>query len=362
MSKTYELSYTAERIDEMLKEVDENTIYSDATTEEHGLMSATDKAKLDALQTGQQIEVSLSEKVDKEAGKGLSTNDYTDEDKAKVASALQTETDPTVPSWAKQSTKPSYDYSEIGNTPDLSGFITKSVNDLTNYYLKSETYTKAEVAALIGAIRQFHYEIYASLPQSGESNVLYLIGPTGSGSDRYEEYVYANNAFTKIGDTSIDLSGYVTTSALNTALADYTTTSQLTALLSNKADKVNNATNGNFAGLDANGNVTDSGKKASDFASPVNVEMQMPATGFLPNTMYELGTLQGDTTFLMAAATDDTILNEWHWSFATPATAPTITWPAAITAWDGGDAPEIVGNHRYEVSVIGGTAAWIDAI
>jgi hypothetical protein len=37
--------------------------------------------------------------------------------------------------------------------------------------------------------------------------------------------------------------------------------------LSNKADKVSSATNGNFAGLDANGNLTDSGKKASDFAT-----------------------------------------------------------------------------------------------
>lgn len=32
-----------------------------------------------------------------------------------------------------------------------------------------------------------------------------------------------------------------------------------------KADKVANATSGNFAGLDANGNLTDSGSKASDF-------------------------------------------------------------------------------------------------
>lgn len=35
--------------------------------------------------------------------------------------------------------------------------------------------------------------------------------------------------------------------------------------ISGKADKVANATSGNFAGLDANGNLTDSGKKASDF-------------------------------------------------------------------------------------------------
>lgn len=32
-----------------------------------------------------------------------------------------------------------------------------------------------------------------------------------------------------------------------------------------KADKVSNATSGNFAGLDTNGNLTDSGSKASDF-------------------------------------------------------------------------------------------------
>lgn len=37
--------------------------------------------------------------------------------------------------------------------------------------------------------------------------------------------------------------------------------------IANKADKVTGATNGNFAGLDANGNLTDSGKKASDFAT-----------------------------------------------------------------------------------------------
>ena len=36
---------------------------------------------------------------------------------------------------------------------------------------------------------------------------------------------------------------------------------------SGKADKVSGATSGNFAGLDSNGNLTDSGKKASDFAT-----------------------------------------------------------------------------------------------
>lgn len=121
-----------------------------------------------------------------------------------------------------------------GVIPDVSGFITRTVNDLANYYLKSETYTKEEVAALIGAIKQFHYEVYAALPATGEGNVLYLIGPTGSGSDKYEEYVYANNGWVKIGDTSIDLSGYVTIEALNQALSGYVTSAALATALTGK--------------------------------------------------------------------------------------------------------------------------------
>lgn len=39
--------------------------------------------------------------------------------------------------------------------------------------------------------------------------------------------------------------------------------------ISGKADKVSGATAGNFAGLDANGNLTDSGKKAADFVQSV---------------------------------------------------------------------------------------------
>ena len=41
--------------------------------------------------------------------------------------------------------------------------------------------------------------------------------------------------------------------------------------LDHKADKVTGATAGNFAGLDANGNLTDSGKKAADFA-PADID------------------------------------------------------------------------------------------
>lgn len=49
------------------------------------------------------------------------------------ATAIQVESDPTVPAWAKESQKPSYSYSEITGKPILSMVATSgSYNDLTN--------------------------------------------------------------------------------------------------------------------------------------------------------------------------------------------------------------------------------------
>ena len=47
-----------------------------------------------------------------------------------------------------------------------------------------------------------------------------------------------------------------------------------------KADKVSGATNGNFAGLDANGNLTDSGSKASDFKTKQTAVEDPTASGY----------------------------------------------------------------------------------
>ena len=129
----------------------------------------------------------------------------------------------------------------------IADFVTASTDDLVNYYLKSETYSQSEVDALIGAISQFHYEIYPTLASvtDPQTNVLYLIGPSATATgDLYEEYVYSNSTFVKIGDTSIDLSGYVTTTDLSTALADYTPTASLAtvALTGHYADLINKPT------------------------------------------------------------------------------------------------------------------------
>ena len=97
-------------------------------------------------------------------------------------------------------------------TSDLtnnSGFITKAVNNLTNYYLKSETYTKKEVQSLISAINSVTLQKVDSLPEPGESNVIYLVPKSGSGNDIYDEYIFIDGKPEHIGSTQVDLSNYV---------------------------------------------------------------------------------------------------------------------------------------------------------
>jgi hypothetical protein len=87
-----------------------------------------------------EMETAIKNKVDKVDGKGLSTNDFTNAEKTKLASALTsyTETDPTVPAWAKAENKPTYTASEVGAVPttrtvngkSLSGNITLSATDV----------------------------------------------------------------------------------------------------------------------------------------------------------------------------------------------------------------------------------------
>lgn len=131
-----------------------------------------------------------------------------------------------------------------------------------------------------------------------------------------------------------------------------------------KADKVNGATNGDFAGLDGNGNLVDTGFNEDDFSlKVVFFDVSTTPSSMLPNKVYRFGTLSGNTTFpaFTAVPSGDTEVKIWCWTFTTPSTAPTITWPAGITAWNGGSAPTINASKNYEVSVMDGIACIIES-
>jgi hypothetical protein len=74
--------------------------------------------------------------------------------------------------------------------------------------------------------------------------------------------VGADKTLTSISETD----GKISATPVAIQIAESQVTN-LTTDLAAKADKVTTATSGNFAGLDANGNLTDSGSKAADFAT-----------------------------------------------------------------------------------------------
>lgn len=79
---------------------------------------------------------------------------------------------------------------------------------------QTESQVSALIAEALDDITGFEYQVVAELPQSGEKGIIYLVAHEHGEGDGYDEYIYVNNAFEKIGNTDIDLSGYVLTTDL----------------------------------------------------------------------------------------------------------------------------------------------------
>lgn len=128
--------------------------------------------------------------------------------------------------------------SDLKSALTLAGFITTTSDTLVYYYTKSQTYSKTEVNALIESVKNSRFEKVETLPVTGESNVIYLVPRSEEETNNvYDEYIWLDEAWEKIGSTDIDLSGYVTTQALNTILADYMTTSAFNTAIANYYNK-----------------------------------------------------------------------------------------------------------------------------
>lgn len=91
----------------------------------------------------------------------------------------------------------------------------------------------------------------------------------------------------------------------------------------------------------------------------------IPNGGMLPNILYKLGTKTGSVSMALANAWDNTIENEYKFTFDTSSTPPTITWSNKIYIWLGNclssNVPVIAANKHYEVSVLDGYAYIIES-
>lgn len=183
------------------------------------------------------VATALNGKVDAVNGKGLSTNDYTDAEQTKL-SGIETGAEVNVQAnWTESDTdsdayiqnKPT----KVSDFTNDSGFITNTVNNLTNYYTTSNTYTKTEVDTLIAAAKNGRFVVVATLPTTDiQTNVIYLLPKTVAQTDNiYDEYINTDGTsagWEKIGDTQIDLSNYIQGSGTSGYIAKFDGTRSVT--------------------------------------------------------------------------------------------------------------------------------------
>lgn len=168
--------------------VPENTTYADATTSTHGLMSAADKTKLNGVATGAQVNKIESVKV---------------------------------------------------NGTALTIDSSKAVNVDLTAYAKSADVTK-EIASAVSGVTQIDYSVVEALPSTGKKGVIYLVANSDSGNNIYDEYIYINSKFEKLGSREMDLSSYAKKTDIPTKVSSltndsgYQTAAQVTSAINAK--------------------------------------------------------------------------------------------------------------------------------
>lgn len=125
------------------------------------------------------------------------------------------------------------DKSEI---PDVTNFITKAVNDLVNYYTKSQIDSKVEdLEGKISAIPKFAISVVNDLPTSNISATTIYLKKTSTTEtgNLYTEYIYVDGAWESLGTQTLDLSNYATKDYVTTAIKDFLTATQINTAISN---------------------------------------------------------------------------------------------------------------------------------
>lgn len=83
-------------------------------------------------------------------------------------------------------------------------------NQLENgagYQTESEVTTA--ITNALKDVQGIKYQIEENLPSTGEAGTIYLISNSGTEDNIYDEYIWVNSKFEKIGTTAVDLTNYI---------------------------------------------------------------------------------------------------------------------------------------------------------
>nr|DAU91605.1 MAG TPA: Baseplate wedge protein [Caudoviricetes sp.] len=160
----------------------ENTTYSDATQTAHGLMSVSDKKKLDGIAEG-----ANKTTVDSELS-NTSTNPVQNK-------AVQAEL-------AEKAPIASPSFTGTPKVPTASA-------GTNNTQAASTAFVTSAISTAMAGITKLDFQVVQTLPSTGVKGTFYLIANSGSGQNVYDEYLWINNKYEKLGTREIDLSSYI---------------------------------------------------------------------------------------------------------------------------------------------------------
>lgn len=278
--------------------------HGNATTTGAGFMSASDKTKLDGIAMGAEVNqnafsnvlvgsttISADAKTDTltiAAGSNITLTPDAANDKLTIAAKDTTYGAATQSAAglmsAADKTKLDGVATGANKTTVDSAMSSTSTNPVQNKVVNaalsskadsSNVYTKTEVNTMVSAIPKFAILVVDELPSSGEAATIYLLKTSETETGNlYTEYIYVDGAWEKLGTQTLDLSGYATTSAMNTAL-------------SGKVDKVSGK-----------------GLSTNDFTAAYKTKLDGIATGAEVNQNAFSNVLVGSTTISADGKTD----------------------------------------------------------
>lgn len=148
----------------------------------------------------------FNNKVDKVDGKGLSSNDYTNAEQAKLSNIEANAQVNVIEAVSVNGTPATITSKGINIT------VPTNNNQLTNgagYQTASDVSTAISTA--IANAQKISKELVDTLPVTGQDNVIYLVPNGSSSNNAKDEYMWINNAWERVGSSDVDLSGYLQT-------------------------------------------------------------------------------------------------------------------------------------------------------
>lgn len=100
-----------------------------------------------------------------------------------------------------------------------------TLDNLSYYDGRIKDYITDQISTVngtIGNIKGFSTKIVSTLPATGDTATIYLVAATvgTSENESYDEYLYLDTGWEKIGNTRLTLDGYLTTEEVNQAIDD----------------------------------------------------------------------------------------------------------------------------------------------